>query len=525
VIIGGVAEIINEKEEGTLVFSPTLLKRRLRTDIMELVSVGNAARGVAAITIHSDAGRLRTLAITAGVCWSVLFVIIGLRYELQMYADGSIFAYAVAVQDAWAFHWHNIIGRLFVYVFSYVPAEIYLELTRDASGAVVVHGFLFFVAPLLALIATWAADKSKGRIIFGGACLSTACLCPLVFGFPTETWMAHSLFWPTLAVCHYTRPGLGGITLVFVMMLALVFTHEGALLFALAIVATLLLRDARDAAFWRAAGAFLLISSIWVMARVAFPPDDYIADTLRTAALHVFDPSILGSGLILLLLGALAGYGIAFFGLRRLAPQSAHMHAAWIVAVTLAVYWLWFGHALHAENRYYLRTVLLIVTPLLGIVAAVRALDAEGRLSLSFLSRSVAASTSDVMGRMAFGAILLVMLVHAVETTKFVAAWTNYHAAVRALATGTTSDPTLGDLRFVSSQRISPDLNRLAWSSTTHFLSVLVAPGFAPTRLVVDPNENYFWLSCETATANREAERVVPTNSRELVRVHACMHR
>ncbi len=487
--------------------------------------MGKAARGVAVTGIHSDAGRLRTLAIAAGVCWSVLFVIIGLRYELQFYADGSIFAYAVAVQDAWAFHWHNIVGRLFVYVFSYVPAEIYLELTRDAGGAVVIHGFLFFVAPLLALIATWAGDKSQGRIIFGCACLSTACLCPLVFGFPTETWMAHSLFWPTLAVCHYTRPGLGGITLVFVMMLALVFTHEGALLFALAILATLLLRDSRNAAFSRAAGAFILIISMWVMARVAFPPDDYIADTLRTAALHVFDPSILGSGLILLLLGALAAYGIAFLVLRRLAPQSAHMHAAWIVAVTLAVYWLWFDQALHAENRYYLRTVLLIVTPLLGMMAAVRALDAEGRLSLSFLSRSVAASTSDLMGRMAVGAILLVMLVHAVETAKFVAAWTNYHAAVRALATGTASDPTLGDLRFVSSQRISPDLNRLAWSSTTHFLSVLVAPGFGPTRLVVDPNENYFWLSCETATANREAERVVPTNSRELVRVHACMHR
>jgi hypothetical protein len=460
----------------------------------------------------------------AGACWSVLFVIIGLRYELQVYADGSIFAYAVAVQDAWAFHWHNIIGRLFVYVFSYVPAEIYLELTRDASGAVVIHGFLFFVAPLLALIATWAADQSKGRIIFDCACLSTACLCPLVFGFPTETWMAHSLFWPTLAVCHYTRPGLGGTTLVFVMMLALVFTHEGALLFAVAILATLLLRDGR-AAFSRAAGAFLLIISIWVMARVAFPPDDYIADTLRTAALHVFDPGILGSDLILLLLCALTGYGIAFLVLRRLTPESAHIHAGWIVAVMLALYWLWFDHALHAENRYYLRTALLVFTPLLGMMAAVRALDADGRLSLSFLSRLMAASTGDVTARAATGAIVLVMLVHAVETTKFVAAWMNYETAVRDLATGAASDSTLGDLRFVSSRRISPGLNRLAWSSTTHFLSVLVAPGFAPTRLVVDPNANYFWLSCKTAAANRDAERIVPTYSRELVRVHACMHR
>jgi len=117
------------------------------------------------------------------------------------------------------------------------------------------------------------------------------------------------------------------------------------------------------------------------------------------------------------------------------------------------------------------------------------------------------------------------MLVHTVETAKFVAAWMNYLAAVRGLATGVASDPALGDSRFVSSQRIRADLNRLGWSSTTHFLSVLVAPGFAPTRLVLDPNANYFWLSCKTATANREADRVVPADSRELVRVHACMHR
>jgi hypothetical protein len=497
----------------------------MRTDMSGLVGVREAVRGVAATNVHSDTGRLRTLATAAGICWSVLFVIIGLRYELQMYGDGSIFAYAVAVQDAWAFHWHNIIGRVFVYVFSYVPAELYLELTRNVRGAVVIHGFLFFVAPLLALIATLAADQSNGRIIFGSACLSTACLCPLVFGFPTETWMAHSLFWPTLAVCHYARPGLGGTAFIFVMMLALVFTHEGALLFAVAILATLLLRDARDGAFSMAAGAFLLIISIWVMARVAFPPDDYIADTLRTAALHVFDPNILGSDLILLLLYTLTSYGIAFFILRRLTPEGAHIHAAWIVALTLAVYWLWFDHALHGENRYYLRTALLIVTPLLGTVAAVRALDADGRLSLSFLSRWLAAPSGDVTARVATGAIVLVMLVHAVETTKFVAAWMHYQTAVRGLATGAASDPTLGDPRFVSSQRISPGLNRLAWSSTTPFLSVLVAPGFAPTRLVLDPNANYFWLSCKTATANREAERVVPTHSRELVRVHACQHR
>ena len=164
-----------------------------------IVSGGAAGSGMA---------LLRTVAVTAGVCWSVLFVVIGLRYAFQMYGDGSLFSYAVAVRDAWAFHWHNISGRLTVYVITYLPPDLYVALTRDARGGIILQGFLFFAAQLIGLAATWAADRSKGRLIFTFACASTACLCPLVFGFPTEMWMAHALFWPALAVCHYARGGI-----------------------------------------------------------------------------------------------------------------------------------------------------------------------------------------------------------------------------------------------------------------------------------------------------------------------------
>ena len=213
-------------------------------------------RGAAA---GSGMDVLRAVAVTAGIGWSVAFVVVGLRYQLQQYADGSMFSYAVAVQDSWAFHWHNISGRLLVYLVTCVPAEMYIALTKDARGGIVLYGFLFFVMPLAGLAATWAADRSKGRIIFVYACASTACLCPLVFGFPTEMWAAHALFWPALAVCHCARGGIGGAALVFAMLLALVFTHEAAPLLEVVILTTLALRGMRDAAFLRAAGAFLVV--------------------------------------------------------------------------------------------------------------------------------------------------------------------------------------------------------------------------------------------------------------------------
>jgi hypothetical protein len=85
----------------------------------------------------------------------------------------------------------------------------------------------------------------------------------------------------------------------------------------------------------------------------------------------------------------------------------------------------------------------------------VQALRANGRLNraLPFVPRQMAALTGGVMAHASAGAILLVMLVHAVETAKFITAWTDYKAAVRALAMGAASDPALGDPHFVSSDR------------------------------------------------------------------------
>jgi hypothetical protein len=197
------------------------------------------------------------------------------------------------------------------------------------------------------------------------------------------------------------------------------------------------------------------------------------------------------------------------------------------VAAALAAYWLRFDHALHSEYRYYLRTALFGGTAAFGTLAVACALAADNRLTsaIPFLPRVLKALSSTVAARMALGALAVVTLVHGVETAKFVSVWKEYKAAVRALATGALSDAELGDPRFVSSARIEPRLNRLAWSSTTEFLSALVAPNFSPSRLVIDPTENYFWISCATARATETANRAVAVETRSLERVRACLKR
>lgn len=471
--------------------------------------------------------QLRRLAIVSGLGGAIAFIIVGLATELQMFGDGSIFSYAVAAQDAWAFHWHNISGRMFSYVYAYIPAEAVVALTGSAKAGIVAYGLLHFAAPLLGLLLTFAADRSKGRTIFATACLSTACLCPLVYGAPTEMWMAHALFWPALAVCHYAPANTRGNVAVFAALLALIFTHEGAVIFAAVILFAVFLRGRRDANFVRAVAAFAAAMAIWAIVKITLRPDDYIAGVLGAAAYKFIDVANLTEPAFVLLAVAIAIDDLLTIVLRRVTPRKAYAVSFAICVLLLAAYWFWFDKSLLAEARYNLRTVLLILTPAFGIAAAVHAMDGDARQRspLPFLSKIAGAIERACNPRLIAGAFMLTLLVHTVETTKFIWVWTQYKGAIAALAAGAASDPALGDAAFVSAKRIDPTLNRLSWHSTTPFLSVLVVPGMKPARLVVDPGTGYFWLSCETAKHSEQRGAALPAEGRRLVRIYSCQHR
>jgi hypothetical protein len=469
---------------------------------------------------------LRILIVATGVGWSLAFVAVALIYELQLYADGAMFSYAAAVQDVWAFHWHNIANRITVFFLTLWPAETFVGLTGRPYAGIVVYGFLFNVAPLIGLGWTFITDRSGNHAIFVFACASTALLCPLVFGFPTEMWMAHALFWPTLALAHYAHRGALGAVALSIAMAALVLTHAGGVVLAFVIVATLGLHGARDLLFVRGAISLLVALILWIIVKMAYPPDDYFADVLVRAGLKFFDPAIFQVNLVVLLIAVLAGYSLLFFALTRVTnADTALLAAIAVTAIALLIYWLLFYQWIHASDRYYLRTLLAVVTPIFGVLSVFYAMRADSAppeyLGLPKIAKHLSSATAI---RVYIGAIVLVTAIHLVQTAKFVTDWTTYNAAVRAFALGTVSDPALGDPRFVSSQRISPELNQLSWFSTVEYLSIIVSD-FKPERIVVDPAGNYFWLSCQTATENAKAARSVPVPARDLIRIYSCLHR
>jgi hypothetical protein len=269
----------------------------------------------------------------------------------------------------------------------------------------------------------------------------------------------------------------------------------------------------------------IVILTLAAASKVALPPDDYYAGVLLRAALHFFDLEIFREGLVLLLLAALAGYAASFMAISMIARERAWIYSLGITLAAICVYWLRFDQFIHASGRYYLRTALVLFTPVFGAAAALSAM-AEDQVTFRPLAtlRLVLTSPSQRTISMLAGAYVVVALIHVVETAKFVHAWTDYRNAIAALAMGQESDPSLGNPRFVSSARIPADLDTLSWFSTIPYLSAILAD-FSPKRLVIDPAGNYFWLSCATATHNKEARRAVPMRTRELVRIYSCLHR
>jgi hypothetical protein len=475
--------------------------------------------------LRFDDRSLRFLIVGAGLAWSVAFPVIALFHQLELYGDGAMFSYAVAVRDVWAFHWHNISGRTTVFLLTLLPAEALVRITGNPWAGIIAYGLLFYISPLIGLAVTYASDRSPGRIIFVYACGSTALLCPLIFGFPTEMWLAHAIFWPALALGHYAKPTTAGALLVFVAWLLLAFTHEGALVLLLVITATLTPRGLSSATFVRAAISLTIIVILAAAAKIAVPPDDYYADAFLRAALHFFDLEIFKVGLVLVLLTAVIAYGAMLVPLSIWLPRGACIFALGVLLGLLAIYWLRFDHSIHASSRYYLRTALVIATPLLGALAAITAMARQGIvLNRPARLRHTLISPRDRTLCALASIFLVVNLIHAIETGKFVTSWMDYRDAIAGLAMGSESDPALGDPRFVSAERISPTLAPLSWFSTIPYLSIILS-NFSPNRLVIDPAGNYLWLSCGTATTNKDAELAVPVQTRELVRVYSCLHR
>ena len=192
-----------------------------------------------------------------------------------------MFSYAVAVRDVWAFHWHNISGRTSVFLLSLLAAEALVGIRGNPWVGIITYGLLFYISPFVGLILTYMADRSPGNTIFVYACTSTAMLCPLIFGFPTEMWLAHAIFWLVLALSHYARPTVAPSMLVFVAQLHYWPLRTKALWCCCWLLWRHWPHVACEALHSTAATCLIIILIMATISKIAFPPDDYYAKSSR----------------------------------------------------------------------------------------------------------------------------------------------------------------------------------------------------------------------------------------------------
>ena len=95
---------------------------------------GTSPVGTPARPMAGDASALRTFAVSIGICWAILFLVLSARYQLQLYGDGALFSYALAVQETWSFHWHNISGRILVYRNTHATSTWTYSLSQSFSA-------------------------------------------------------------------------------------------------------------------------------------------------------------------------------------------------------------------------------------------------------------------------------------------------------------------------------------------------------------------------------------------------------
>lgn len=469
--------------------------------------------------------------------WIALAVSLGilagyLSTGVQLFADGGFFAFAFLTGDPWGAHFANIPARATAFLVTIVPPYLVARVA-DPAHAIRLYGLIFGLLPLAGFAATWAIAGNRRILLF--CALSTIVVLPASVFFPSETLVTHALFWPLFAFLCVNRAAAA--LPVFLLMLALAFSHEGGMGLLVLLVVFL-------AAGGRAGrvviGASLAVLLSWVAVKLLVPPvHGATRDALFFNMLGVANPV----GIIRpLSVAILAGVASAWWLLRREPADEPPLRRLLVVvglalipsAAILAAADLAFvgRHDNLLVGRYNFRTLLLGSLALFLIVLTVLSLPGERRPAP--VRRLVAWVTA--RARRAPALIFATMLVagacHVMDGVNFLASWRAYAQEIRSVARGGAAPlPAYAAILSRDARGAPERLQRpgrawtMSWDWTDPFLSVVLALPEPAQALVYRPAETYAPLSCAMMRdADRTAVRM-PAESYALLLRYMCEHR
>jgi hypothetical protein len=146
--------------------------------------------------------------------------------RVMLYGDGSFFVYAIAAGDPWGLIWSSFVTRASIYVLTVVPVAFVsgiLDLTGEQIAAV--NGLTFYGLQWLQyLVVVWMAWRRFPHLLVFPVAQYGLSL-GLGFGFPSEILLSPGFFWICLFSLMY-RP-VPWILLITAFA-GLVFSHEFA---------------------------------------------------------------------------------------------------------------------------------------------------------------------------------------------------------------------------------------------------------------------------------------------------------
>jgi hypothetical protein len=450
---------------------------------------------------------LLTLAILLALAVAGGLSVVAWTTGLMLYADGALFSFIIGVGDAWGLVWHIMPARIAVYLLTVLPAETAHRWGLPALAAMRLYQALFVGFPFIGLAACRALLPHGQRWLLLFPALSILALAISTLGYPSETLLTLSGFWPALFGLRYADGRLRSAGLAVFFTAIFLFSHPG-MVFALPllpIAGFLRWRECPDRPvrhmLGRQAGATAILLALWAW-RFAVEMRDpgiirsgrhmWSLDGLRDVV--VLQPAI---AIVVLYLGLWAAWG---WRRDRLALWAAPAFPA--IALLFA---LCHTENVTPESHYYVRTALVFILPALGGVALWRGRSApRGVITLAMTA-----------------ALGVTQLLH---NLSFLHAWIEYRDSVVAIVA--EGPARVVPLAQVLAQRAEPNAASIAWSWGQPYLS-LTLPGLPRYgAIVADPSPgSYSPFRCTQMNALAAQADWVPSETLALLKEYVCARR
>ena len=370
---------------------------------------------------------LQRATVALALAMAAVLPLLTIAFGTVTFADGSLFVLSILGPDPWTLVWASYPNRLSSFLLTILPPFLVARTTGSAEAATAAYGLILGALPLVSLLLTMRLAGARSVIAFGCAA-STILAAFCVAFFPTELWLTHAAFWP-LAALALGPPGCTPLVLLGPALFT-AFTHEAALPpLSLLLAAAVVRRPSRGLI---AVTAITL--GLPVLVKLVAPiPNADIARTVGENAWNFLTADFLRSWMVDRgVVAGLAAGGVALILGRRNAGLA--VAAAVLIALLAILALLLMPGELHVLRRYLTRTLVFVALVLAA--SALLAAELEARFAPGLLIAARTRISPLVVPLLTALAVTIGVTAagHAVETARFLGAWSALRTALSASA-------------------------------------------------------------------------------------------